>query len=82
MNAAITSQIGKTQIKDIPQDYSPEGKARWFVLPTGIDAEKKLFYYDHVFGEGEPMATVVFVHICCRHCPKLIPIYWINHLNK
>ncbi len=45
-----------------PADYFPQDSAHWFTLPEGVDTGKKLFYYDHVTGGGEPEATVVFVH--------------------
>lgn len=45
-----------------PPDYFPPGSGRWFEIPSGKDAGKKLFYYDYIIGEGEPQATVFFVH--------------------
>ena len=45
-----------------PADYFPAGSARWFGIPSGRDAGKKLFYFDHSTTPGEAEATVVFVH--------------------
>ena len=45
-----------------PSDYFPAGSGDWFTIPDGLDAGKKLFYADHQTGQGEPRATVVFVH--------------------
>ncbi len=49
-------------ISQPPADYYPENSAAWFTIPDGNDKGKKLFYYDHVFGDGEPEATILFVH--------------------
>ncbi len=45
-----------------PSDYFPAGSARWFTISDGLDAGKKLFYFDHTAGRDLPDATVVFVH--------------------
>lgn len=49
-------------LRDLPDDYSPEGAAHWYRLTEGLDAGKTLFYYDHVVGDQPPRATVLFVH--------------------
>jgi pimeloyl-ACP methyl ester carboxylesterase len=51
-----------TPLTKPPTDYYPEDSAQWFSIPSGFDAGKKMFYYDHVIGSGPPEATVVFVH--------------------
>ncbi len=53
---------GNTPVCSIPDDYVSPGESKWFVLPSGPDAGKKLFYYDEVIGEGEPESTLLFVH--------------------
>lgn len=45
-----------------PEDYAPAGSDKWFTIPNGKDKGKKLFYYDHQTGTGEPEKTVLFVH--------------------
>ena len=46
-----------------PGDYCPPGSARWFELPTGLDAGKKLFYFDFQTRHGQPAEhTILFVH--------------------
>ncbi len=45
-----------------PSDYCPPGSAKWLELPKGPDRGKRLFYYDHTFGDSEPKATILFVH--------------------
>ncbi len=49
-------------VSKLPGDYYPENSATWFTIPDGNDTGKKMFYYDHVFGDSEPMATILFVH--------------------
>lgn len=58
----IVESGGNTPLTDVPPDYHPAGAAYWLVLERGPDAGKKLFFTDHVYGEGEPQHTVVFVH--------------------
>ncbi|WP_170287449.1 alpha/beta fold hydrolase [Halioglobus maricola] len=59
----VVSVRGNTPLDTVPPDYLPAGaEARWYVLQAGPDAGKKLFFYDSVLGQGEPLATVVFVH--------------------
>lgn len=51
-----------TYLKCPPDDYWPADSANWFSIPEGLDAGKKVFFYDHVVGEGAPEATIVLVH--------------------
>ena len=54
---------GNTPLNTVPADYLPPGaEAQWLLLTEGPDAGKKLFFYDVVLGEGEPQATLFFVH--------------------
>ncbi len=46
----------------VPPDYYPAGSDRWFTIPGGKDAGKVMFYSDHIVGDDEPDATIVFVH--------------------
>ncbi len=58
MNVATNSPL-----QDPPPDYCPAGSERWFTIPDGLDAGKKIFYYDHATSPGQaPKATVLFVH--------------------
>ncbi len=58
----VASSPGSTVLKEYPEDYFPAGSEGWFVIPEGVDKGKKLFFYDRVFGEGEPESTILFVH--------------------
>lgn len=49
-------------LRSTPADYCPEGADRWFTIPSGLDAGKKVFYSDYVQGDSEPTKTVLFVH--------------------
>lgn len=49
-------------LRSVPDDYCPEGSAKWFEIPGGYDAGKRLFYYDFTIGNQAPDATVLFVH--------------------
>lgn len=51
-----------TPLRNPPADYCPAGSEQWFQIPEGLDAGKTLFYSDYQTGEGQPQATVVFVH--------------------
>ena len=62
MSAAVAREKGNTPIKTVPKDYVTEGEAKWFVLASGPDAGKKLFFYDEIIGAGQPEATLFFVH--------------------
>jgi pimeloyl-ACP methyl ester carboxylesterase len=56
---------GNSPLVDIPDDYCPTGTEQWYIIPSGNDAGKKLFYYDTVIGGDnltEPKTTVVCVH--------------------
>lgn len=61
--ATVVLTQGNTPLGSTPVDYLPEGgRAQWLVLPDGPDVGKRLFFYDVVIGEGEPEATLFFVH--------------------
>ena len=62
MNVRVDLLPGNSPLEHVPEDYMPVGAGRWFVLPEGRDAGKKLFYYERITGEGELEHTVVFVH--------------------
>lgn len=49
-------------LRDPPSDYCPAGSARWFVIPSGPDAGRKLFYYDFGGQESRQQETVLFCH--------------------
>lgn len=61
-NTDFSSELGTTNVKNIPYDYFPENSGHMFVIPDGNDTGKKMFYYDYVRGEGTPTETIVFVH--------------------
>jgi len=46
----------------VPDDYCPEGSDKWFVIPSGIDKGKKLFYYDYQTKNTPSDETILFVH--------------------
>jgi len=61
--AQVATTRGNTPLTSTPEDYLPVGaSAQWLVLLEGFDAGKKLFFYDLVVGDGEPEATLFFVH--------------------
>jgi len=49
-------------LQEVPEDYCPAGADRWFEIPEGLDKGKKMFFFDHVEGEGNPKGTILFVH--------------------
>jgi pimeloyl-ACP methyl ester carboxylesterase len=49
-------------IKNVPEDYYPEGCGNWFEITEGNDAGKKVFFRDSNHGKGEPDNTIVFIH--------------------
>ena len=55
----IQDERGDTPIVEVPEDYVPVGQGRWFVIPEGHDAGRKLFFYDGVQGKGRPAATLL-----------------------
>lgn len=59
---AIESIPTDTPLRMPPPDYCPTGSDRWFSLPEGPDAGRRMFYFDHVVAEQEPERTVLFVH--------------------
>lgn len=52
---------GDTPLRQFPQDYSVGGTGRWFVLPEGLDAGKKMYFLEKHLGEGDG-PTILFVH--------------------
>jgi len=49
-------------VKQVPTNYMPDNSAAWFEIKQGVDAGKKMFYYDFTVGQGVPERTIVFVH--------------------
>jgi len=60
--AGVEMQPGNTPVVDIPSDYYPADSGRWFVIPEGKDANKKMFFRDSVHNGENPEHTIVFVH--------------------
>lgn len=60
--ASVAREKGNTPLTVVPKNYVTEGEAKWFVLPSGPDAGKKLFFYDEIIGDGQAEATLFFVH--------------------
>lgn len=58
----INSECSNSPVTQIPVDYMPAGSGNWFVIPSGSDAGKKMFYYDFQVGKGKPEKTILFVH--------------------
>lgn len=61
-NNPTSDQKGNTPLKEIPEDYYPQGRGAWFVIPTGRDSGKKMFFSDSKLGSADPEETIVFVH--------------------
>jgi pimeloyl-ACP methyl ester carboxylesterase len=62
MKSCFVQDSGNTVLKNVPADYFPPGREKWFVIPDGDDAGKKLFFYDVTYGEGNPEVVLLFVH--------------------
>jgi len=58
----ISQVCGNSPLLNIPSDYCPTDSGHWFIIPEGLDAGKKLFFYDAIIGTGTPEATIVCVH--------------------
>ena len=54
--------LSNSPLRIIPTDYCDSHSDRWFTIPSGLDAGKKLFYSDQLLGDSEPTHTVLFVH--------------------
>ena len=54
--------LSNSPLRIIPTDYCGSHSDRWFTIPSGLDAGKKLFYSDQLLGNSEPTHTVLFVH--------------------
>ncbi len=57
----FTTSPGDTPLTRVPDDYAAGGGSRWFVLPDGPDAGRKLFFLDRRLGEGNG-PVVLLVH--------------------
>jgi len=62
MQKRIEKNPGNTPVHKIPADYYPSGCENWYIIPEGLDAGKKMFFHDKVYGTGDPFATIVFIH--------------------
>ncbi|MDN5745333.1 MAG: alpha/beta fold hydrolase [Nocardioidaceae bacterium] len=51
-----------TPLRQPPVDYCPPGSEQWFTIPDGPDRGRRMFYFDHLTGPGEPEGTVLLVH--------------------
>jgi pimeloyl-ACP methyl ester carboxylesterase len=51
-----------TPISQIPDDYTAGADYQWFEIEEGLDAGKKLFYFDATVGSGETERTILMVH--------------------
>ena len=54
--------LSNSPLKNPPIDYCPPGSERWYKIPDGFDAGKKLFYFDYCIGSDEPEFTLLLVH--------------------
>ncbi|WP_435743201.1 alpha/beta fold hydrolase [Nocardioides sp. SYSU DS0663] len=57
----FTDQPGDSPLTDVPSDYDGGGAGRWFVLPDGPDAGRRLYFWERTYGEG-PGPVVLLVH--------------------
>lgn len=58
----MTANESNSPLTNPPADYCPEGTAKWFTVPDGLNKGAKIFYADYTLGKGEPEATIVLVH--------------------
>ncbi len=54
--------LSNAPLRSVPDDYCPHGSERWFSIPDGHDAGKKLFYFDHCHGDSAQRPVVLLVH--------------------
>lgn len=52
---------GDTPLGDVPVDYDGGGRGRWFVLPEGPDAGRRLYVWERRVGAGEG-PVILLVH--------------------
>ena len=57
----FTDVPGDTPLRDVPPDYDGGGRGRWFVLPEGPDAGRRLYVWERRVGTG-PGPVVLLVH--------------------
>lgn len=58
----VETMPGNSPIKDIPEDYYPQGCGFWYTIAEGRDAGKKMFFRDSRHGGKTSERTIVFVH--------------------
>ena len=61
MSPPFVDSPGDTPLRDAPADYDGGGTGRWFVLPEGPDAGRRLFFWERRLGTGAG-PTVLLVH--------------------
>lgn len=59
--AAFSDHAGDTPLRRVPADYECGGVGRWFVLPSGPDAGRRLFFWERRYGDGDG-PVVLLVH--------------------
>ena len=57
----LTDRPGDTPLRAVPADYDGGGRGRWFVLPEGPDAGRRLYVWERRVGTGTG-PVVLLVH--------------------
>lgn len=68
----VTKIKGNTVLDYIPSDYCPENSKNWFIIPEGLDAGKKLFFYDYSHGTANPSATMFLSTATLNHLIHIV----------
>jgi len=58
----LCHEKGNSPLIRVPDDYYPEGRGFWFIIPEGTDRGKKMFYRDSHPGDNGSSSVVVLVH--------------------
>ena len=61
MCTVFTDRPGDSPLTAVPSDYDAGGTGRWFVLPDGPDAGRRLYFWERRYGNG-PGPVVLLVH--------------------
>ena len=57
----FVDEPGDSPLTDVPADYDGGGRGRWFVLPAGPDAGRRLYVWERRHGVGDG-PTILLVH--------------------
>lgn len=58
----IDSASTNSPLHSVPENYFREGSQSWFTIPEGLDAGKRLFYFDEKLEQHPGGRTILLVH--------------------